>query len=85
MLAFERAAGAVVGVAISVTTIPAAAYVGDAIALGRNTPMWGALLVLCVNVIVIVAASTATLTLQRHRQRRRAAVAARPADRDHSI
>ena len=85
MLAFERAAGAVVGVAISVTTIPAAAYVGDAIALGRTTPMWGALVVLCVNVIVIVAASTATLSLQRHRQRRRAAVAARPAVRGHSI
>lgn len=70
MLAFERAAGAVVGVAISVTTIPAAAYVGDAIALGRSTPMWGALVVLCTNVVAIVAASTTTLWIQRHWRRR---------------
>lgn len=65
MLAFERASGAAVGVAISVTTIPAAAYVGAAIALGRSDPMWGAMLVLVSNVVVIVAASTATLGLQR--------------------
>jgi uncharacterized hydrophobic protein (TIGR00271 family) len=67
MLAFERAGGAAVGVAISVTTIPAVAYVGAALALGRANPMAGALLVLVVNVVVIVAASTATLGLQRWR------------------
>jgi len=70
MLAFERAAGAAVGVAISVTTIPAAAYVGDAVALGRTTPMGGALVVLRTNVFFIVAASTTTLWLQRHESRR---------------
>jgi uncharacterized hydrophobic protein (TIGR00271 family) len=77
MLAFERPGGAAVGVAISVTTIPAAAYVGAAIAMGRDDPMWGALMVLISNVIVIVLASSATLALQR-RARRRAATATRP-------
>jgi uncharacterized hydrophobic protein (TIGR00271 family) len=70
MLAFERAAGAAVGVAISVTTIPAAAYVGAAIALGRTTPMGGALVVLVTNVFFIVTASTATLWVQRARASR---------------
>jgi uncharacterized hydrophobic protein (TIGR00271 family) len=41
MLAFERPSGAAVGVAISVTTIPAAAYVGAAAGMGRDDPMWG--------------------------------------------
>ena len=70
MLAFERAGGAAVGVAISVTTIPAAAYVGAAIALGRTEPMWGALLVLVTNVVVITAASATTLEVQRRRRAR---------------
>ncbi|MBK9180977.1 MAG: DUF389 domain-containing protein [Acidimicrobiales bacterium] len=72
MVAFERAAGAAVGVAISVTTIPAAAYVGAAIALGRDEPMWGALLVLVTNVVLIILASTATLWVERWNRRRRA-------------
>ena len=72
MLAFERAAGAAVGVAISVTTIPAAAYVGDAFALGRTNPMGGALVVLVTNVVVIVSASTATLWFQQHHRARSA-------------
>ena len=42
MLAFETAGAAAIGVAISVTTVPAAAYVGDALALGRANPMGGA-------------------------------------------
>jgi len=72
MVAFERASGAAVGVAISVTTIPAAAYIGAAIALGRDEPMWGAMQVLLTNVVVIVAAGTVTLGLQRrHRARTR--------------
>ncbi len=73
MVAFERPSGAAVGVAISVTTIPAAAYVGAAMAMGRDDPMWGALGVLLVNVVTLIMASTATLTVQqRARQRRRA-------------
>jgi uncharacterized hydrophobic protein (TIGR00271 family) len=70
MMAFERPGGAAVGVAISVTTIPAAAYVGAAIAMGRDDPMWGALLVLVTNVVTIIAASTLTLILQRHHRRK---------------
>jgi uncharacterized hydrophobic protein (TIGR00271 family) len=73
MMAFERPGGAAVGVAISVTTIPAAAYVGAALAMGRDDPMWGALVVLLSNVVMLVLASTATLAIQR-RARRRAAV-----------
>jgi hypothetical protein len=70
MIAFERPGGAAVGVAISVTTIPAAAYVGAAMAMGRDDPMWGALVVLLTNVVILVVASAATLTLQRRARRR---------------
>jgi uncharacterized hydrophobic protein (TIGR00271 family) len=71
MMAFERPSGAAVGVAISVTTIPAAAYVGAAMAMGRDDPMWGALGVLLANVVTLILASTATLTAQRRSRRRR--------------
>lgn len=70
MLAFERPGGAAVGVAISVTTIPAAAYVGAALAMGRDDPMWGALVVLLSNVVMLVLASSATLAIQRRARRR---------------
>ena len=73
MVAFERAGASAVGVAISVTTIPAAAYIGAAIALGRDEPMWGALLVLTTNVVLIILASTATLAVQRRQRGHRAA------------
>ncbi len=71
MMAFERPSGAAVGVAISVTTIPAAAYVGAAMAMGRDDPMWGALGVLLANVVTLILASTATLAAQRRVRRRR--------------
>lgn len=77
MLAFERPGGAAVGVAISVTTIPAAAYVGAALAMGRDDPMWGALVVLLSNVTLLVLASSATLAVQR-RSRRRASERTQP-------
>ena len=70
MLAFERPGGAAVGVAISVTTIPAAAYVGAALAMGRDDPMWDALVVLLSNVMLLVLASSATLAVQRRSRRR---------------
>jgi len=70
MLAFERPGGAAVGVAISVTTIPAAAYVGAAIAMGRDDPMWDAFVVLLSNVTLLVLASSATLAVQRRSRRR---------------
>lgn len=70
MLAFERPGGAAVGVAISVTTIPAASYVGAALAMGRDDPMWGAFVVLLSNVTLLVLASSATLAVQRRSRRR---------------
>ena len=65
MLAYETAAGAAVGVAISVTTIPAAAYAGCALGLGARESAGGALEVLATNVVCIVAGSTLTLLVQR--------------------
>jgi uncharacterized hydrophobic protein (TIGR00271 family) len=80
MLAFERPGGAAVGVAISVTTIPAAAYVGAALAMGRDDPMWGALMVLLANVTMLILASSTTLRLQRRARRRHEAVAITPGE-----
>ena len=71
MLAYETAAGAAVGVAISVTTIPAAAYIGCALGLRTSNSGAAALGVLATNVIFIVAGSTATLAVQRRRRRSR--------------
>jgi uncharacterized hydrophobic protein (TIGR00271 family) len=69
MLAIETAGSAAVGVAISVTTIPAAAYIGCAVGLGTAEGGRGALEVLATNVVFIVAGSTMTLIVQRHRRR----------------
>ena len=69
MLAYETAAGSAVGVAISVTTIPAAAYIGCSVGLGTDDRGGGALAVLAVNVVCIVTGSTATLLVQRRRRR----------------
>jgi uncharacterized hydrophobic protein (TIGR00271 family) len=68
MLAFETRAGAAVGVAISVTTIPAAAYLGVAAGVGEVDKVPGALEVLAVNVGLLMLAGTATLLLQRRWQ-----------------
>lgn len=65
MLAFETRASSGVGVAISVTTIPAAAYVGVAAGVGQATKALGALAVLGANVAMMVAGAAATLGLQR--------------------
>jgi uncharacterized hydrophobic protein (TIGR00271 family) len=73
MVAFERPGGAAVGVAISVTTIPAASYVGAALAMGRDDPMFGAMGVLITNVIVLVITSSLTLAWQGRQRRRRTA------------
>ncbi len=61
MLAFETRASSGVGVAISVTTIPAAAYLGVAAGLGEATKALGALAVLATNVVMIVAGAAITL------------------------
>ena len=57
--------GALVGVLISVTTIPAAANVGVAAAYGDGSEVAGAAAQLGVNLVCIVAAGVATLALQR--------------------
>lgn len=65
ILALETRASSAVGVAISVTTIPAAAYLGVAAGVGEEDKAWGALAVLAVNVAVLLVAGTATLLVQR--------------------
>jgi uncharacterized hydrophobic protein (TIGR00271 family) len=72
MLAYETASGAAVGVAISVTTIPAAAYFGDSLALADHGDGLGALSVLGMNVLCIESAAALTLLVQRWRRWRRA-------------
>jgi uncharacterized membrane protein len=65
ILALETRASSAVGVAISVTTIPAAAYLGVAAGVGEEDKAWGALAVLGVNVAVLLVAGTLTLLVQR--------------------
>ena len=65
MLAFETRAGQAVGVAISVTTIPAAAYAGVALALGDLHHATGSLKVLGVNVFMLLLGGTLTLAVQK--------------------
>jgi hypothetical protein len=65
MLAFETRASSAVGVAISVTTIPAAAYLGVAAGVGQSDKAWGALGVLTVNVVLLLAGGMVALLVQR--------------------
>ncbi|HTR74042.1 MAG TPA: DUF389 domain-containing protein [Solirubrobacterales bacterium] len=65
MLSFETGASAAVGVAISVTTIPASAYLGVAIGGGGIDEAAGALAVLAVNVFLLITTGTLTLLVQR--------------------
>jgi uncharacterized hydrophobic protein (TIGR00271 family) len=69
MLAFETRASSGVGVAISVTTIPAAAYLGVATGLGEAEKAVGALAVLATNVAMIVVGASLTLIVQREWRR----------------
>jgi sorbitol-specific phosphotransferase system component IIC len=57
-------------VAISVTTIPAAAYLGVAAGVGELDKVLGALAVLAVNVLMISLGGAATLLTQRRLTRR---------------
>ena len=72
MLAFETRASAAVGVAISVTTIPASAYLGVAFALGHASKGLNALAVLAVNVVALLFSGSVTLAVQQLAARRRA-------------
>jgi uncharacterized hydrophobic protein (TIGR00271 family) len=65
MLALETRASSAVGVAISITTIPAAAYLGVAVGVGEADKALGALAVLGVNVAMLLVAGTLTLAVQR--------------------
>jgi uncharacterized hydrophobic protein (TIGR00271 family) len=73
MLSFETRAAAAVGVAISVTTIPASALFGVSIGLGDVSVSWGAAGVLGVNVSLLLLSGSLTLALQTALARRRAA------------
>jgi uncharacterized hydrophobic protein (TIGR00271 family) len=70
MLAQETRASAAVGVAISVTTIPASAYLGVAAGVGEPDKASGALLVLGINVMALVTGGALTLAVQRRLTRR---------------
>jgi uncharacterized hydrophobic protein (TIGR00271 family) len=65
MLALETRASSAVGVAISVTTIPAVAYLGVAAGLGEFAAARGALGVLGTNVAMMVVGAVGTLVVQR--------------------
>ncbi|GHE54109.1 hypothetical protein GCM10014715_03800 [Streptomyces spiralis] len=67
--------GALVGVAISVTTVPAAANAAVALAYGDTRQTWGSTVQLLLNLLGIVLAGTLTLLAQKWfwiRQRERA-------------
>jgi uncharacterized hydrophobic protein (TIGR00271 family) len=65
MISFESGAAAAVGVAISVTTIPASAYLGVAIGGSGVGEALGALAVLAVNVALLICTGSLTLLAQR--------------------
>ncbi|MFF7332811.1 DUF389 domain-containing protein [Streptomyces sp. NPDC090306] len=62
--------GALVGVAISVTTVPAAANAAVALAYGDTAQMWGSTQQLLANLLGIVVAGTLTLLAQKWLWRR---------------
>jgi uncharacterized hydrophobic protein (TIGR00271 family) len=70
----EARANALIGVFISVTTIPAAASLGVSIAYSSWDEAWGSLLQLLLNVVLLVIVGAAGLSAQRaiwHRRLRR--------------
>jgi uncharacterized membrane protein len=73
MLALTEArTGTLVGVLVSVTTIPAIANIGLAAAYGERTEVWGAALQLAINVTGLMVAGVATLAVQSRLTRRNA-------------
>ena len=67
MISIERQASSAVGVAISVTTIPAAAAIGVALGLGDWSRMASAALVLGLNLVSLAVAGSLTLWMQVRR------------------
>lgn len=74
MFAFETKAGAAVGVAISVTTIPAAAYIGTSLGLWQTIHTTEALVMLSVNVLMLLLGASIGLMVQLAVGRRRGLV-----------
>jgi uncharacterized hydrophobic protein (TIGR00271 family) len=74
----EARAGTLIGVFISVTTIPAASDIGVSLAFGTDSEAWGSTLQLLLNVTVLAAVAIVGLPAQRalwRRVTRRAAMA----------
>jgi uncharacterized hydrophobic protein (TIGR00271 family) len=69
MLAVETRGSAAVGVAISVTTMPATAYLGVALGTDQLRTSLSALTVLAVNVIMMIAGGSLALAVQRRATR----------------
>jgi len=65
MLAVETRASSAVGVAISVTTVPASAYLGVAIGVGKLSSSISALGVLGANIAMMLLGGSAALAVQR--------------------
>jgi uncharacterized hydrophobic protein (TIGR00271 family) len=57
--------GALVGVAISVTTVPAAANAAVALSYGDTAQTWGSTVQLLLNLLGIILAGTLTLLAQK--------------------
>jgi uncharacterized hydrophobic protein (TIGR00271 family) len=72
ILALETRATFAVGVAISVTTIPATAFLGVAAGVGEPGNAGTALLVLGVNILMLIVGGSLTLVVQRMLARRTA-------------
>ena len=70
MIATETRASAAVGVAISVTTIPSAAYTGVALAVGTGQEALNGLGVLVLNIVCLLAGGTLALLVQQRLRRR---------------
>jgi len=64
LLTYETKAGAAVGVAISVTTIPASAFLGVLLFTENASGAGGALGVLCTNVLCLLIGGTLTVMVQ---------------------
>jgi hypothetical protein len=71
MLAVETRASSAVGVAISVTTVPGAAYLGVAEGTGVLAHSLSAVAVLVANVAMMLLGGSGVLALQRWLSRRR--------------
>ena len=76
----EARSATLIGVFISVTTIPAASDTGVSLAFGNTSEAWGSVLQLLLNVTVLTAVAVAGLPVQRaiwQRAARRATPAGR--------